>query len=308
MPTRRPRGARRRDAAGRARARRDRSRRARRSRPVSRAVRWRAPGCSPAGTRQLRDSFVLAATRIDGTRRDGAARRRGPRRRGAGRGDRAADHARGRGGGARHRDRASRVPTPTRRRRSRGGSAERHKREDRRARTDALHEGITAFESMYRDALAPGHRPSTPTGRCSRSTPARRPTHSTPARRPAGAFEFNPNEGLLLERLIAPPPCRGAARLGRLPAFAGIAQSAEQLTRNEQVKGSTPFPGSEASTRKSRVKRRRRQDHNGDAASPGGSDAGHDGEYLPLAGDALELVTASVLERDATPGNEIANR
>ena len=38
------------------------------------------------------------------------------------------------------------------------------------------------------------------------------------------------------------------------------------------------------------------------------SGAGRDGEHLPFAGDALEDVTASVVERDATAGNEVAHR
>ncbi len=79
---------------------------------------------------------------------------------------------------------------------------ERHKREDRRARTEALHEGITALESMYRDALAVGAPPVN----TDRGILAVRPAAAadaldacSEARR---AFEFNPNEGLLLERLM----------------------------------------------------------------------------------------------------------
>lgn len=79
---------------------------------------------------------------------------------------------------------------------------ERHKREDRRARTEALHEGITALESMYRDALATG-APPVNTDRevltIGGAAAADALDACSEARR---AFEFNPNESLLVERLM----------------------------------------------------------------------------------------------------------
>ena len=89
---------------------------------------------------------------------------------------------------------------------------ERHKREDRRARTEALHEGITALESVYRDALAAGAPPIN-TDRdvlvIGAVAAADALDACAEARR---AFEFNPNESLLLERLML-----------HLPAVAGVA-------------------------------------------------------------------------------------
>ena len=41
-------------------------------------------------------------------------------------------------------------------------------------------------------------------------------------------------------------------RFGMLPPFAGVAQTVEQLTRNEQAKGSSPFSGSKGFTRRFR--------------------------------------------------------
>ena len=79
---------------------------------------------------------------------------------------------------------------------------ERHKREDRRARAEALLEGITALESVYRDALVSGAAPLNsdrdPLDLDPRSVAAALDACSQ-ARR---AFEFNPSEGLLLERLM----------------------------------------------------------------------------------------------------------
>src|SRR5262249_17252297 len=43
---------------------------------------------------------------------------------------------------------------------------------------------------------------------------------------------------------VSPTASEGAA--GTLRHFAGVAQSAEQLTRNEQARGSSPLPGSTA--------------------------------------------------------------
>ncbi len=81
--------------------------------------------------------------------------------------------------------------------------SDRHKREDRRARTDALVEGITALETVYRDALV---------GPDARINLDRQPLSLDP-RACAAALdacrdartalaEHNPNETVLLERLL----------------------------------------------------------------------------------------------------------
>jgi DNA polymerase-3 subunit delta' len=93
---------------------------------------------------------------------------------------------------------------------------ERHRREHRRARVDALVEGITALETVYRDALAaPGASPlngdrpvlAVDPRACVRALEACR-------RARQGLAEFNPNEGLLVERLLLqlPAVANGAAR------------------------------------------------------------------------------------------------
>ena len=94
---------------------------------------------------------------------------------------------------------------------------ERHKRAHRRARTDALLEGITALETVYRDAMAgPGveplnldHEPLVMSPRAAAGA-----LDACRAARQAIA-EFNPNETLLVERLLLhlPPAGDGAERL-----------------------------------------------------------------------------------------------
>jgi DNA polymerase III subunit delta' len=88
---------------------------------------------------------------------------------------------------------------------------ERHKRAHRRTRTDALLEGITALETVYRDALAASDderlnldRPVLvvdPRGGAAALDACRA------ARRAVG--EFNPNETLLVERLFLHLPIAG---------------------------------------------------------------------------------------------------
>jgi DNA polymerase-3 subunit delta' len=79
---------------------------------------------------------------------------------------------------------------------------DRQKRESRRAGTDALLEGITAIESVYRDALAPG------AGAVNVDHPvlaveSRAAGRALDACRAArAAFEFNPSSDLLLLRLL----------------------------------------------------------------------------------------------------------
>jgi DNA polymerase-3 subunit delta' len=88
---------------------------------------------------------------------------------------------------------------------------ERHKRAHRRARIDALVEGITALETVYRDALAasPGERLN-----LDREVLAINPRAAAAAldacrdAREAIA-EFNPNEALLVERLFLHLPPAG---------------------------------------------------------------------------------------------------
>src|SRR5688572_26228216 len=82
--------------------------------------------------------------------------------------------------------------------------AERQKREHRRARTEALIEGITALETVYRDALAGPDAPALNTDRPILQAGPRACDRALRACRQArdALGEFNPNEGLLLERLV----------------------------------------------------------------------------------------------------------
>ena len=85
--------------------------------------------------------------------------------------------------------------------------AERHRRQHRRARTDLLLEGITALESVYRDALAGKDAPLLNTDRPVLELTPRSCMEAIDACREArDAFEFNPNETLLLERLLMKLP------------------------------------------------------------------------------------------------------
>jgi DNA polymerase-3 subunit delta' len=80
---------------------------------------------------------------------------------------------------------------------------ERHKRAHRRARTDALLEGITALETVYRDVLAdPSERLNVDQDVL--VVPARAAAAALDACRAArqAVAEFNPNESLLVERLL----------------------------------------------------------------------------------------------------------
>jgi DNA polymerase III subunit delta' len=89
--------------------------------------------------------------------------------------------------------------------------AERHRRQHRRARTDLLLEGITALESVYRDVLAGPDAPRLNTDQPVLTLTPRACMEAIDACRKAReAFEFNPNEGLLLERLLMHLPAATA--------------------------------------------------------------------------------------------------
>jgi DNA polymerase-3 subunit delta' len=85
---------------------------------------------------------------------------------------------------------------------------ERHRREHRRARADALVEGITALETVLRDALAGDAAPALNTDRPVLRPSARASDGAIEACREArqALGEFNPNEGLLLEWLLLQLP------------------------------------------------------------------------------------------------------
>jgi DNA polymerase III subunit delta' len=85
--------------------------------------------------------------------------------------------------------------------------AERHKRQHRRARTAALLEGITALETLYRDALAGPDASPRNIDRPRLNVSARSCAHALDACSAArAAFEFNPSESLLLEHLLLQLP------------------------------------------------------------------------------------------------------
>lgn len=88
---------------------------------------------------------------------------------------------------------------------------EAHRRILRRARTEALLEGIAAIESVYRDALAPDAPPRN-RDRAPLAVGARPAAGALDAcARARRAFEFNPTEGLLIEWLLCRLPAVAAA-------------------------------------------------------------------------------------------------
>jgi DNA polymerase-3 subunit delta' len=91
---------------------------------------------------------------------------------------------------------------------------ERHKRAHRRARIDALLEGITALETVYRDALAGSPDERLNTDRDVLAIAPRAAAAALDACRDArhAIAEFNPNETLLVERLFLHLPASGAGR------------------------------------------------------------------------------------------------
>jgi DNA polymerase-3 subunit delta' len=90
---------------------------------------------------------------------------------------------------------------------------ERHKRAHRRARTDALLEGITALETVYRDALAGSEAERLNIDHEALAVAPRAAASALDACRTArqAIAEFNPNEALLVERLFLHLPPAGAA-------------------------------------------------------------------------------------------------
>jgi len=88
---------------------------------------------------------------------------------------------------------------------------ERHKRAHRRARIDALLEGITALETVYRDALAGSPAERLNTDREVLELEPRAAAGALDACRAArqAIAEFNPNETLLVERLFLHLPPAG---------------------------------------------------------------------------------------------------
>jgi hypothetical protein len=88
---------------------------------------------------------------------------------------------------------------------------ERHKRAHRRARTEALIEGITALETVYRDAMAGPDTPVLNLDRGVLRVDARAAGRALEACRAArqALGEYNPNESLLLERLLLQLPAAG---------------------------------------------------------------------------------------------------
>lgn len=88
---------------------------------------------------------------------------------------------------------------------------DRQKREARRSRIDALLEGITAIESVYRDALANDAPPINLDRDRILVEPAAAARALDACREARAAFEFNPSEALLLERLVMHLPAVGGS-------------------------------------------------------------------------------------------------
>jgi DNA polymerase III subunit delta' len=102
---------------------------------------------------------------------------------------------------------------------------ERHKRAHRRARTDALLEGITALETVYRDALAGSDDERLNLDRDLLAVSPRAAAIALDACRDArqAIAEFNPNEALLVERLFLHLPPAGGDRGARSSEVLGTA-------------------------------------------------------------------------------------
>ena len=106
----------------------------------------------------------------------------------------------------------------------------------------------------------------------------------------------------------------------RLCCHAGVAQTAEQLTRNEQAKGSSPFSGSQASWPAHSARAAEQPEHDWvqllTCAGPGAGCSGTrrtirsggsigDAEESPFIRNALERVRSSVREMQPRPDDKI---
>jgi DNA polymerase-3 subunit delta' len=90
--------------------------------------------------------------------------------------------------------------------------ADRHKREHRAARRRALAEGIAALESLYRDALASDGAPLRNLDRAPLAVdPAAAAAALTACAAARAALERNPNESLLVERLLVSLPAANSS-------------------------------------------------------------------------------------------------
>ena len=127
------------------------------------------------------------------------------------------------------------------------------KRAHRHVWTELLLEGITTLETVYRDALAGPRAPTLNVDRPMIVADARRGRGARRVpRRPPGAHRAQPERDAAPRASAAPSPRRGRATSGypsqrgtdTLARRAGVAQMAEQRTRNAQAKGSSPFSGS----------------------------------------------------------------
>ena len=97
---------------------------------------------------------------------------------------------------------------------------DRQKREARRARTDALLEGITAIESVYRDALAGRRADAQRRSRAARGPAGRRGRRVRRLPGGPGRVRVQPERGPAPGAAAAPSPGRrGRARLARLLGF-----------------------------------------------------------------------------------------
>ena len=188
----------------RARARRPR----RRGSPAGAST---APRALDGRLGAVRDAFVAAAAALDGT----GARWRRTSQLGAGGDAGRADRARGRAGRGGRRAHAELEAAGLPRRIARTQLRrleEQHKRAHRHARTELLLEGITALETVYRDALAGPGAPTLNVDRpllvARRRAPCGAALDACRAARQA-LVEFNPNETLLLERLLLHLPAAG---------------------------------------------------------------------------------------------------
>ncbi len=153
-------------------------------------------------TRALRDAFVSAASRVDGS---GAVAAQLAEELGAAVRDAiAAVKSRNESELEAFETAASEagyLPREVSRQRRR--MTTRHSRHERMARREAIVEGVTALESVYRDALAGPDAPPRNLDHVPMRVEARAGDRALDACREARqALERNPNEGLLLERLV----------------------------------------------------------------------------------------------------------